>query len=73
MSKKAFDKIAAGLREALAIARGEAKPGRLYGPADITVGRSDTPDTLSGHLRDYRPKPCATAAREGTGRSSKRG
>lgn len=26
MSKKAFDKIAEGLNEALAIARGEAKP-----------------------------------------------
>jgi len=31
MSKKAFDKIAEGLTEALAIARGEKKPSRLSG------------------------------------------
>jgi putative transcriptional regulator len=37
MSKKAFDKIAEGLREALAIARDEAKPARLYVPAKIDV------------------------------------
>ena len=30
MAKKAFDKIAEGLSEALAIARGEAKPAKLY-------------------------------------------
>lgn len=29
MSKKAFDKIAEGLTEALAIARGEKKPAKL--------------------------------------------
>jgi hypothetical protein len=32
MSKKAFDKIAEGLTEALAIARGERKCARLYPP-----------------------------------------
>lgn len=37
MSKKAFDKIAAGLNEALEIARGNAKPSRLYVPAQISV------------------------------------
>ena len=37
MGKKAFDKIAEGLNEALAIARGEAKPARLYIPAEIDV------------------------------------
>jgi putative transcriptional regulator len=37
MSKKAFDKIAEGLNEALAITRGEAKPARLYIPAEIDV------------------------------------
>jgi putative transcriptional regulator len=37
MSKKAFDKIAEGLTEALAIARGEAKPARLHIPAEIDV------------------------------------
>lgn len=33
MSKKAFDKIARGLSEALDFARGELKPVRLYIPA----------------------------------------
>jgi putative transcriptional regulator len=37
MAKKAFDKIAEGLKETLAIARGEAKPARLYVHADIDV------------------------------------
>ena len=37
LSKKAFDKIAAGLTEAIAIARGEAKPARLYVPSEIDV------------------------------------
>jgi putative transcriptional regulator len=37
MSKKAFDKIAAGLNEALEIARGNAKPSKLYVPTEIGV------------------------------------
>jgi putative transcriptional regulator len=37
MSKKAFDKIAAGLTEALEIARGNAKPSKLYVPPEISV------------------------------------
>jgi putative transcriptional regulator len=37
MSKKAFDQIAEGLTEALAIARGEAKEARLHVPAEIDV------------------------------------
>ena len=37
MSKKAFDKIAAGLNEALEIAKGNAKPSQLYVPAEINV------------------------------------
>ncbi len=37
MSKKAFDKIAAGLGEALAIARGESKPAKLHIPPEIDV------------------------------------
>ena len=37
MSKKAFDKIAAGLSEALEIARGNAKPAKLYVPPEINV------------------------------------
>lgn len=37
MSRKAFDKIAEGLNEALAVAKGEAKPARLYVPAEINV------------------------------------
>jgi putative transcriptional regulator len=37
MSKKAFDKIAAGLSEALEIARGNMKPAELYVPPEINV------------------------------------
>jgi putative transcriptional regulator len=37
MSKKAFDKIAEGLTEALAIARGEKTPARLHIPPEIDV------------------------------------
>jgi len=37
MSKKAFDKIAEGLNEALAIARGEMKPAKLHVPAELDV------------------------------------
>jgi putative transcriptional regulator len=37
MAKKAFDKIAAGLTEALSIARGETKPAKLHIPPEIDV------------------------------------
>jgi len=37
MVKKAFDKIAEGLKESLAIAKGEAQPAKLYVPAEINV------------------------------------
>ena len=37
MSKRAFDKIAAGLDEAIAIARGDAKPARLYVPRELDI------------------------------------
>ncbi len=37
MTRKARDKIAAGLREAIAIAHGEAKPARLHVPAELDV------------------------------------
>jgi len=37
MSKNARDKIAAGLREAIAVARGEEKPARLYVPPELDV------------------------------------
>jgi putative transcriptional regulator len=37
MSKKAFGKIGAGLNEALEIARGNAKPSRLYVPPEVSV------------------------------------
>ena len=37
MGKKAFEKIAAGLDEALAIARGEKKPAKLFVPAELDV------------------------------------
>ncbi len=37
MTKKAFDKIAEGLAEALAVAKGEAQPAKLHVPAEIDV------------------------------------
>jgi putative transcriptional regulator len=37
MSKQAFDKIMEGLNEALAVARGEAKPAKLHVPPEIDV------------------------------------
>ena len=37
MTKKAFDQIAAGLTEALAVARGEKQPFRLHVPAELDV------------------------------------
>ena len=37
MSKKAFDKIKEGLEEAIAVARGEAKPARFHVPGHIDV------------------------------------
>jgi putative transcriptional regulator len=37
MSKRAFDKIKEGLEEAIAVARGEAKPARFHVPEDIDV------------------------------------
>jgi putative transcriptional regulator len=37
MTKKAFDKIAAGLNDAIAVARGESKPARLHVPAELDV------------------------------------
>jgi putative transcriptional regulator len=37
LSKKAFDRIAEGLTEAIAVARGEAAPARLFIPPEIDV------------------------------------
>lgn len=37
MSKKAFEKIAAGLDEAIAVARGDARPLRFFIPREIDV------------------------------------
>jgi putative transcriptional regulator len=47
MGKKAFDKIAEGLSEALAIARGEGKPARLHIPTEIDVRSIRTKLNLS--------------------------
>jgi putative transcriptional regulator len=37
MGRKAFDKIAEGLKEALAVAKGEMRPAKLYVPPEINV------------------------------------
>jgi putative transcriptional regulator len=47
MGKKAFDKIAEGLSEVLAITRGEVKPAKLYIPAEIDVKSIRAKLTLS--------------------------
>jgi putative transcriptional regulator len=49
MSKKAFDKIAAGLNDAVAIARGEADPKtyRVHVPAEVDVRKIRTRLKLS--------------------------
>lgn len=35
MTKRAFDKIAAGLNEAMAIVRGDLNPARVHRPAEL--------------------------------------
>ena len=47
MSKRAYDKIAAGLNEALAVARGKAKPSKLHVPPEIDVKEIRTKLKLS--------------------------
>ena len=37
MTKKAFDRIAEGLNEAIAVARGEAEPAKVHIPPEIDV------------------------------------
>lgn len=37
MSKRAFDKIAEGLKEAIAIARGGKRPAKLFVPPELDV------------------------------------
>jgi putative transcriptional regulator len=37
MTRKARDRIVEGLREAIAVARGEAEPARLHVPAELDV------------------------------------
>ena len=39
MSKRAFEQIAEGLREAIAIARGDSKPVKVFIPSHIDVQR----------------------------------
>lgn len=47
MSKKAFDKIAEGLNEALAVARGHVGAARLHVPAEMDVRAVRTKTGLS--------------------------
>jgi putative transcriptional regulator len=49
MSKRAFDKIAAGLSDAIAIARGEADPSTyvLHVPAEVDVRKIRTKQRLT--------------------------
>jgi putative transcriptional regulator len=47
MSKRAFDKIAEGLNEVLAITRGEAVPAKLFVPKELDVKAIRTKVALS--------------------------
>jgi putative transcriptional regulator len=47
MTKKAFDKIAEGLSEALSIARGASKPAKLHIPPEINVSKIREKTNLS--------------------------
>lgn len=47
MSKRAFDKIAEGLKEAIAIARGKKKPAKLFVPPELDVRAIRAKLTLS--------------------------
>jgi hypothetical protein len=67
MSKKAFDQIAAGLQDAIAIARGEAKRAsyRVYVPAEVmsdaSVASSSSRNRSSRPALGSRPERCATS------------
>ena len=56
MSKKAFDKIAEGLNEALAFARGELKGAKLHVPRGICVCAVMRGNILN-NLVEYDAKP----------------
>ncbi|MBB3900115.1 helix-turn-helix domain-containing protein [Roseococcus suduntuyensis] len=55
MSKKAFGKIAEGLREALAVARHETSPARLHVPPEMDVRaiRSKTGLSQEGFAQSF--------------------
>lgn len=55
MTKKAFDKIAAELREATEIARGEAEPAKVkMPPAPIFSGSAGGPSLATIYFAHYR-------------------
>jgi len=54
MSKKAFDKIAAGLTEAIEIARGKKTPARPHVPAEVDVRADQTHDFAQSLQNDRR-------------------
>lgn len=54
MSKKAFDKIAAGLNDAIAYAKGDEGRGRVAAPMDVPAIRHATKKSQAEFARAYR-------------------
>ena len=60
---KARDKIAAGLREAIAVARGEEKPARMHVPVKPAPGHSPmTPEERHADMMRRFPRTMAYLA-----------
>lgn len=59
MSKAAFDKIAAGLEDAIAFAGGDGSKGRIAAPIDVKKVRAATNKSQSEFASTYR-LPVAT-------------
>jgi hypothetical protein len=72
MSKNAFDKIAEGLGEALAIARGEAVPYRLHVPAEIDETESGYGKDSDEILTQRRLRACWAGESNASGRLEQR-
>ena len=77
MSKAAYNKMAEGLAEALAIARGEAEPYKLHVPPEIDVRAiRDKAEMAQDRFRRHSASPCikfASGSRGATGRSGRCG
>ena len=55
MSKKAVDKIVAGLRDAIAIARGEIKSARIHVQSEMDLRSLSTVKSRRGDAMSHEP------------------